>query len=164
MAQTSELFQWFILRQSFHLLLHAGHSSFFRTRDCEQNLHLSSRSSVFFSSNEASVHSPCLRFFLERSLPLRCTRWTLRVFHQTPGGESSRSPLLGIYQHLSSGRAFFLEITVPWHLHSEYRERYGLEVESRSLLGSYRSYKIPPCFSRRWDKCQSFHQLLGSSG
>ena len=108
-----------------------------------------SRSSVFFSSNEASVHSPCLRFFLERSLALRCTRWTLHVFHQTPGGESSRSPKLGIYQYLSSGRAFFLEITVPWHLHSESRERYGLEVESRSLLGSYRSYKIPPCFSKR---------------
>ena len=164
MAQTSELFQWFILRQSFHLLLHAGHSSFFRTRDCEQNLHLSSRSSVFFSSNEASVHSLCLRFFLKISLALRCTQWTLHVFHQTPEGEWSRSPKLVIYQYLSSGRAFLLEITVPLHLHSEPRERYGLEVESRSLLGSYRSYKIPPCFSRRWDKCQSFHQLLGSSG
>ena len=102
-------------------------------------------------------------FFLERSLALRCTLWTLHGFHQTPGGESSRSPKLGIYQHLSSGRTFFLEINVPWHLRSESQERYGLEVESRSLLRSYRSYKIPPCFSKRWGKCRSFHQLLGSS-
>ena len=138
------------LRQTLHHLLHAGHSSFFRTRDCEQNLHFSSRSSVFFSSNEASVHSPCLGSSWKDHLPTRCTRWTLHVFQQTPGGESLRSPKLGIYQYLSSGRAFFLEISVPWHLHSESRrERYGLVVQSRSLLGSYRSYKIPPCFSRR---------------
>ena len=48
MAQTSEPSQWFILRQTLHLLLHAGHSSFFRTRDCEQKLDISSCSSVFF--------------------------------------------------------------------------------------------------------------------
>ena len=48
------------LQLTLHYLLHAGHSSFFRTWDCEQNLHLSSLSSLFFSSNEASVYSPCL--------------------------------------------------------------------------------------------------------
>ena len=66
MALTSEPLLWFIFWQTFHLLPNAGHSSFFRTLwDCEQNLHFSFRSSVFFPSNKVSVRSPRLRFFLE---------------------------------------------------------------------------------------------------
>ena len=46
----------------------------------------------------------------------------------------SRAPKFSRCQYISSGQASSPEVTVSWHLGSGSRERYRLEVTSRSLL------------------------------